>query len=525
MKDLKKITVLILAFIFTGCNKDLLNTVPNDRISTEIYWKTDKDATLAANAVYTYVEDANTFFMWDGISDIGHVNVTQNTQAYIELGTHSPNDAPILSVWSRNYDGIRAANAFLDNVDRVITNDANLIKRLKAEVRFLRAFYYHRLASLYGDVPLIKNTITLEESRILTRTPVVQVWDFIKTELTEAAADLPNPPQTDKGRVTKGAALALKARVLLFSGNYVEAAAAAKLVMELKVYSLYPSYKNLFSYAAENNQEVIFNVEHIKDLYSNNAFQRMAPFSQQNSNSGYIPTKRLTDAYEMSNGKAISDPTSGYDPLNAYANRDPRLKYTIFVPGEILPNNAVYNSTPGSGTADAVGSTFNATQSGLNSKKYVNKEDLAQPANCGINIIHIRYAEVLLTYAEAKIESNSIDQSVLDAINLVRQRADVNMPIITTIGTQSEMRDIVRNERVVELAFEGLRYFDILRWRIAEFVMPGNVYGLTYNNDGTPATVQVTAFTKVFDKNRDYLWPIPQTEKDLNPGLGQNPNW
>lgn len=525
MKLLTKLTIIFFAFVFlAGCRKDLLNTIPNDRISTEIYWKTDNDAILAANAVYTYIESANTFFMWDGISDIGHVNVTQNIEAYIELGTHSASDAPILSVWKINYNGIRAANDFLDNVDRVATKDANLIKRLRAEVRFLRSFYYHRLASLYGDVPLIKTTITLEESRNLTRTPVAQVWDFIKSELTAAVPDLPNS-QTDKGRVTKGAALGLKARVLLFSGSYAEAATTAKQVMDLNVYSLYPSYKNLFSYAAENNQEVIFDVQHIKDIYSNNAFQRMAPFSQQNSNSGYIPTKRLTDAYQMINGKAIADPTSGYDPLNAYANRDPRLKYSIFVPGEILPNNAVYNSTPGSGTADAVGSTFNATQSGLNSKKYVNKEDLAQPANCGINIIHIRYAEILLTYAEAKIESNSIDQSVLDAINKVRQRPDVNMPIITTIGTQSQMRDIVRNERVVELAFEGLRYFDILRWKIAEFVMPGNVYGLTYNNNGTPTTVQVTAFTKVFDKNRHYLWPIPQTEKVLNPSLGQNPGW
>lgn len=518
------IGLTIYLLIFTGCKKDLLDTIPNDRISTDIYWKTDNDAVLAANAVYSYLEDVSTFFMWDGISDIGHVNVTQNVPAYIELGTHTSDLATILSIWNNNYKGIRAANTFLDNVDKIPTNNPNLIKRLKGEVKFLRSFFYHRLVSLYGDIPLIKKEISLEESRKLTKTPSSQVWDFIKTELTDAAADLPTS-QTDKGRITKGAALALKARILLFSGKYSEAAATAKEVIDLNIYSLHPSYNTLFTYAAENNREVIFDVQYIKDIYKNNTFQRMAPFSQQQGDGAYIPTKRLTDSYLMKNGKSITDSTSGFDPKNPYENRDPRLKFSIFVPGEILPNNAIYNSTPGGKTADAVGSTYQATQTGFNSKKYINKEDISQPSNCGINIIHIRYPEVLLTYAESKIELNNIDKSVLDAINIIRQRPDVNMPLLTVIGSQSQMRDIVRNERMVELAFEGLRYFDIMRWRIAENVMPGKVYGLTYLENNILKTVEVTAFEKVFNKNKHYLWPIPQTEKVLNPNLGQNPGW
>jgi hypothetical protein len=130
-----------------------------------------------------------------------------------------------------------------------------------------------------------------------------------------------------------------------------------------------------------------------------------------------------------------------------------------------------------------------------------------------------------LTYAESKIELNNIDKSVLDAINIIRQRPDVNMPLLTVIGSQSQMRDIVRNERMVELAFEGLRYFDIMRWKIAENVMPGKVYGLTYLENNILKTVEVTAFEKVFNKNKHYLWPIPQTEKVLNPNLSQNPGW
>ncbi len=148
----------------------------------------------------------------------------------------------------------------------------------------------------------------------------------------------------------------------------------------------------------------------------------------------------------------------------------------------------------------------------------------SNPANSGINLILIRYAEMLLTYAEARIELDQIDQSVLDAINQVRQRPDVNMPPITGAFSQAEMRQIVSRERLEELAFEGLRFFDIRRWHIAKNVMPGKIYGMTYMKNGT-ANVFEVSFEKTFKANRDYLWPIPQKEVDLNPALTQNPNW
>jgi hypothetical protein len=353
----------------------------------------------------------------------------------------------------------------------------------------------------------------------------VQIWDFISSELTESAALLPNT-QADKGRITKGAALGLKARALLYAGRFAEAATAAKQVMDMKVYSIYPNYSNLFTYAAENNAEVILDIEFVKDIYSNNIFFIMGPFSQKNSQGRNTPTKNLVDAYQMKNGKNITDPSSGFDPYNPYANRDPRLGYSIYVAGDVLPDNKIYNSKPNSGTADAVGFSFQSTNTGFNVEKYINKEDLVQPANGGVNIILMRYAEILLTYAEAKIEANQLDQTVLNAINAVRQRPDVAMPPITTLGSQAEMRAIVRKERLVELAFEGLRFFDIRRWRIAENVMPGKIYGMTYADpNGALKTIEVQAWTNSFDKSRDYLWPIPQKERELNPGLGQNPNW
>jgi hypothetical protein len=271
---------------------------------------------------------------------------------------------------------------------------------------------------------------------------------------------------------------------------------------------------------------VILDKQYIKDVYPTNIFAFLAPYSQKGSGTAnwVVPTKKLVDLYPMSNGKDISDPTSGFDPANPYANRDPRLRFTVFVPGDPLPDGRTFNPLPNSGTPDAIGSTFFATSTGFTIKKYINNEDFANIVNSGINIILVRYAEVLLTYAEAKIELGQTDQSVYEAINAIRQRSDVNLPPLSGLS-QTELRDAVRRERTLELAFDGLRLFDIRRWRIAETVIPGAIQGITYMMNGQLTTVQVQAFEKVFNRSRDYLWPVPQKEKELNPGLSQNPGW
>lgn len=517
---------LLILVLNTGCKKDLLNTVPNDRVSTGIFWHTEQDAIFASNAVYTYLgENANHYFSWDGMSDFGHNLTPQSPESFILKGQYDALNSRIADDWTNAYAGIRSANNFLENVDQVTTTNTALIARLKAEVRTIRAYLFTRLAMLYGDVPLVKTTLTLEQSKNLKRDPVSAIWDFVSAELADAAAVLPNT-QTDKGRITKGAAFAIKARAMLFAGRWADAAAAAQSVMSIPGYGIYASYKNLFSYTAENNNEVVLDIQFVQSSYSNNIFAIMAPFSQKSSGSRYTPTKKMVDSYDMANGKPITDPTSGFDPANPYANRDPRLKYSVFVAGDTLPSGAIYKPTPGSGTTDAVGSSFQATNTGFNLKKYIAKEDYVLPANGGLNIILIRYAEVLLTYAEAKIEANQIDGSVLNAINLVRQRADVNMPAIVGVTDQATLRQIVRHERSVELAFEASRFFDIRRWKIADQVMPGKVQGMTYKNASNQfVTVEVPAWTNTFRVDRDYLWPIPQKERELNTNLTQNPNW
>lgn len=526
MKLSKIIIILISAAIaITGCNKDLLNKVPNDRISNDIFWQTEADAVLGANAVYTSLDDLVIFF-WDAISDIGHVNATTAAVSEFVRGQHNSLTPQVRAEWARRYDGIYAANTFFANVGKVQNANPQVITRLTGEVRTLRAYHYLYLAAVYGDVPLITEPIDIEKGKTITRTEVNKIWDFVAQELDKAVTELP-VTQIQKGRITKGAAFALKARAMLFAGRLQEAATAAKAVMDLNVYTLYPAYKNLFTYAAESNSEVILEKGFLVGTYSHNVFQFMAPNSQKSSFTTYVPTKTYVDAFEMENGLAITDSASGYDPANPYTNRDPRLGYSLFVQGDLLPNGfGIYRPTPGSGAPDAVGSTFLATSTGFNLEKYINSTDFVTPATSGLNIILLRYAEILLTYAEAKIELNEIDASVYNAINVVRQRQDVMMPVIIPGKTQAELREIVRNERIVELGFEGLRYFDLKRWRIAENVLNGKIFGMTYrNSSGNLITVEVPAIQNAFNPTRDYLWPIPFNEILLNPNLTQNPGY
>jgi len=514
---------LLTIGLLTSCEKDLLDTIPNDRISSDIFWKTEKDATLASNGLYPSLDGVNIFAI-DGVTDIAHVNQVFQVESNIEKGIHDALNSRPQAEWTSAYRGIRLANDFLGNIGTVETTNTAFIARLKGEARTLRAYQYIKLVAMFGDVPLVTTSIGIDEGRALKRTPAAQIWDFVLKELTESANDLPTV-QAEKGRVTKGAALALKARAALYAGRYQEAADAAKAVIDAKTYSIYPSYANLFSYAAENNAEVILDKQFIKDTYSNNVFANMGPYSQRTANNTYVPTKALVDAYPMANGKEISDPTSGFDPKNPYANRDPRLRASIFVVGDDLPDGKKFDSRPTSGTADAVGNTYLATSTGFVLKKYINKEDLATGGNCGINLILLRYAEVLLTYAEAKIELNQIDASVYDAINQIRQRADVKLPALETGLTQAQLREAVRKERTLELAFEGLRLYDIRRWKIAEKVMVGDVYGMTYVDGTQLKTIQIASFTRVFAPSKHYLWPIPQKERELNPELTQNAGW
>lgn len=525
IKNMKYTCYIIfgLILILSSCDKDLLETIPNDRITSEIYWTQEKDAVLAVNAMYTYLEGVD-IFSYDAMSDIARPNNSYQEEAYIVRGTYDGFSPLIVGRWTDAYTCIRAVNYFLENVDQIPEMDAELNSRLKGEARFLRAYQYFRLVRLYGEVPLVTKMLDIEEGKLVFQESVENIYSFIEDEL-DAASDLLPVTQVEAGRITKGAALAFLARVYHYEKKYDKAAEKAKEVMDLDLYQIFPSYENLFSYSAENNVEIILDKQFVANIYANNSFNYLAPYSQSSSGS-VIPVKKLVDSYNMKNGKSITDFDSGFDPHQPYKNRDPRLGYSIFLLGSKLPDGTVYDSRPDSGTPDAIGYNPGTTKTGFNVKKYVNVEDRNDRSNSGINIILIRYAEVLLIYAESKTELNQIDQSVYDAINLIRQRDDVDMPIIPADKSQSELLEIIRNERMVELAFEGHRFFDIRRYDIASEVMNGAPLGMTYEaSNGSLVTVKDDSFVRFFNSKRDFLWPIPQKDLDLNPNLKNNPGW
>lgn len=531
------LAVMISIAAVAGCDDALLDSQPTDSLTGAIFWQSGNDAVNAVNALYAFLPGIDEM-RWDMVSDIGHTNeIFAGGPVAIERGEHNAELGLFSEWWDSHYDGIRAANYFLENVGRVSEQDVTFTEeledRLRAEARFIRALLYTRLVMFFGDVPLVTNTLDLQASKEVTRAPADDVWDFVNDELAEIEARLPEQyTGGDLGRITRGAAAALRARAMLYAGRWQDAAAAARAVMDIGVYSLYPSYRELFGYGAQNNTEVILDRQYSQGVASHDFFATYGP-QGMNGDVGISPTRTLVDSYETVNGMAI-DEDPAYDVLNPYANRDPRLGYTLFipafsddVPGDIMFNGHGYDPRPGSGTADEVELDFNRTKTGFNTKKYVNEEDLLDRNNGGTNFILIRYADVLLMYAEAKIELGEIDASVYDAINQVRQRPDVGLPAISAGRSQAELRDIVRHERMVELAMEGLRFFDLRRWRLAHEVMIGPIPGMRYIRSGGAevSTLAYGGVVRSFNADRDYLWPLPQQELVLNPNLTQNPGY
>lgn len=536
---MKKNILLIFSLTLLISCGDVLETIPTDRLSSEVYWKSDQDAEFASNAIYRFLESPVGLLGRDAMSDIARANFETSDETKVEASIADPLTNIFQSNWNDYYRGIRACNDYLVNIDKITPTNEALVNQYTSEVRTLRCYFYSQLVMLFGDVPLIKTPIGISDSKTLTRTPVSEIYEFIYTEISDAVNYLPMTT-SQKGRVTKGAAYGILARAMLFaSGNvtgtdnhstlYLQRAKeAADKVISLGVYSLFPSYKGLFTYENENNQEIIFDKQFMKDVYSNSVMNNFGAVSLGNNGTMMSPTANLVNEYETKNGMSIlNDPE--YDPENPYINRDPRLKYSVYVPGDTLPDGSIYDSRPGwSSSGDVLGASYQASKTGFLPKKYINKEDIGQSnrTNCGINIIILRYAEILLIAAESRIELNIELDLALKYINEIRQREDVNMPVLVGIDNQTDLREVVRHERLVELALEGNRFFDIRRWKIAEDVCNmNNVIGMSYidKNTGELTTV-VTDYVKKFT-SRDYLWPIPYNEIQLIPTLTQNNGW
>jgi starch-binding outer membrane protein, SusD/RagB family len=501
---MKKIIYLIFTLLLIihlkSCDESFLDTVPTDRYNEANWWQTEAQVLSTLNGVYRVLNGSYIGGPLYLTSDCITPNMLggMNYGVPLDVGAHNPGNLNwFQNKWDACYQGIGRANYLLDNIDKVPMSES-LNARLKAEAYFLRALFYSHLVDYYGGVPLILEAPDFVKHGNLPRNTRQEVINQVLIDLNNAAATLPvSYPVSERGRATKGAALTLKARVLLYESRWAEAAATAKEVMDMNHYSLFPSYRGVFLAANQNNQEVIFDVQY------SSPNRRHALDDMMDIQISFSPTADLVNSYLMIDGLPIGV-SPLYDPSQPYENRDPRLHQTVVIGGYMWKG------------AIAQSSKYFNTGYGL--KKWTIYEDnvskpLVTLGNSDLNVIMLRYADLLLMYAEAQNEAVGPDASVYESLNKIRNRA--GMPSVLSGLSKDEMREVIRHERRIELAGEGHYYQDIRRWRTAEVVMNAVVL----NNIGEVRQ------TRSFNKDRDYLWPIHEIVIQENPALEQNPGY
>ncbi|HEX2536569.1 MAG TPA: RagB/SusD family nutrient uptake outer membrane protein [Chitinophagaceae bacterium] len=526
---------LLLSLAMGGCKK--LDLAPTDRFSELTFWQVPANANNALNNVYNRMYTSGYFFNNEGLSD--NAVSREGITAALASGNFTPTLSRFIEEWDYYYTGIKAANIFIANIDQSTGIDAVTRERMKGEARFIRAFHYHRLVNWWGKVPLLTRDITPDEAKTIDRAERSEVLEFVLAELDAAAAVLPTRNQyaaADRGRITKGAAKALKARVLLYEGDRMQdVVTICEELMnnqsENGTYSLVPKYEDIFSPANEYNSEVILDLQYVPNQRTWGEYFDYAPLSAGARTSGMAPTQELVNSYIMLNGKRINEAGSGYDEANPYANRDPRLGATVVVHGANWRNQNGTNQTiyirPGSDPDPSAKNEYKASGQGTATGYYWRKYyDPTSTANfsSGLNLILIRYAEVLLMYAEAKDALGQMTEEVWNkTIRPLRARAGFTDPAALSYPG-GDLTEVIRNERRTEFALEGLRIDDIRRWRIAEDVLNGWAHGARYE-DPSVDNGYIRAQLRTFDPSKHYLWPVPAAERGKNPNLDQNPNY
>ncbi|RAJ04052.1 putative outer membrane starch-binding protein [Chitinophaga skermanii] len=551
MKKNKLIISSIAAFtavLTISCNKDFLNKPFQRQLEDATFWTNANDAYLALNACYNQIDGGEGMIYDDGKTDNAYAQYPWESNATeISLGDVTPATGVD---W--DFTAIRRVNNFLDKVEP-IAMDENLKKRFKAEARFLRAYRYANMMNNFGDVPLITYLPDLTNWAV-PRNKREDIFKFVVDELTAVAEDLPasyaNGKYNERGRVTKGAAYALLARVNLYESKWQAAADAAQKVMGMG-YDLFTvtteseadkldnyakwvdftnadeekrfrlglrSYEQLFWEQNENNVEVILDRQYIKEKdpkYLNTYLLS----DDLGGWSSVTPTQELINDYmSFKTGEPITAITPAERAIRfaarktnpafyaEYKNRDPRFYASILFEGN--PWNAIDDAYE---FVWVIGGN-NCSKTGFNFRKMVDPVAYRAHLDNYSNQILIRYAEVLLTYAEAKNEAGGAtpDASVYDALDKIRVRAGMAKVDRTKINTKEKMQAFIRQERRIELALEGHRYMDIRRWKTAPTVMHTI-------QDLQNGLVQ----TRAWD-NKLYLMPVPQSEIDINPKLKPN---
>ncbi|WP_044170394.1 RagB/SusD family nutrient uptake outer membrane protein [Flectobacillus major] len=537
-----------IALSLFACKSDFLDVVPTDRVSDN---SIITDSTLFESYIInrymgvrlTDKEAEGTppgfgrgfeYAMWSSLTDESIYNNDDNTWL-VQRGQLAPENTGIAgTLWGRSYRSIREINYALANISKVPMSVGRK-NALSGELKFLRAFRYHDLIRNYGGVVLLNDKVyelgdDFSDASIYTKSSIKECIDYTIAQLDEASKLLPtdNNNTWRLGRATKGAALALKSRLLLYAasplysaGTWQAAASAAKEVIDMGKYSLFTSgYDKLFL-TAENNPEIIF-----ERLYTQGARHVCLEISNgPNSYGGWggnVPLQNFVDSYEMANGKPITDPASGYNPQDPYKNRDPRFYMTVLYNNASYRTNTIQSFLPGGKDSKDGPSNWNTSKTGYYLKKFMNDNlpidnpwDIAgtQPW------IYFRYAEILLNYAEAQNEAVGPDQTVYNAINTVRSRAGVNMPALPSGLSQAQMREAIRRERQVELAFEEHRFYDVRRWKIANVTENVPAYGMEVVKSGNTLVYnRKEALSGRHFEEKHYFLPIPRAEIQASNG-------
>ncbi|MCG8306938.1 MAG: RagB/SusD family nutrient uptake outer membrane protein [Cytophagales bacterium] len=561
---MKNIVLIIISlFFFISCNEDFLERPPLHAPSETTFWNTEYDAEVAINQLYNYLPNARRWWTecysdnaimtnaWGegGLGQIKQGSISpavRHIQAGYVAGGHK---------WSEwRYDNVRQILNYLENMKTIkFENEANA-KNFEGQARFILAMKYFRMSRFWGDLPLVTELITIEESRELERSPQKDVFEYIVQNVDLAIEYLPDE-HLKSGRISQDAALMLKTEVLMWMASmdqyhnrsisskskeqlWKEAANTVGKLIKKNRYSLHPDLVSLFL-SRTNNQddETILSRQYAEEEITNFIDILGLPGGVGMRGGGWASfsaPRSLVDTYESSDGQSIKE-SPLYDVTDPWANRDKRLNNWFLLPGQdvIIVGGGVrpFDSHPDNGMPEAIGGEGGGGRSGYWCIKHVDLESTNRWSYT--NWIIYRYADALLLFAESLNEVEPSNDSISWAIDQLRVRAE--LPSIDHLqGDQAAMREKIRHERRVELVNEEKRYFDLLRWKEAENAMnppDGVLYGINEDIDdytnrmGDWTAKKVVAEPIVFDASRSYLWPVPQDVRDKNPNISQNPGW
>lgn len=524
-------TVVFVAMLLFVTSCENLDLAPHDSDTDLNYWKKPESALYSVNKCYQGMNNADEVFYSDAMTDNAYTKVTSTHNQAVGNGSFSTANEYVRSVWDYRYSGIRDCNLLLNNIQQVQGLTDDLRNRYIGEATFIRVYHYFELYSKFGDIPYFTHVISIAESKTISRTPKADVVDNLLKELTNIIDNNYLPASysgDDTGRITRWAAMGLKARILMFEGRYDEVTPITNKIMTEGGFSLFGSYEGLFMIENENNAEVMLDVQYLpldreQSLQYNFLPPSLGGYSQLS------PLQELVDDYITLDGYTITEaPATSFDPDKAFDNRDPRLAATIAYTGNSYKladgtNHTIDCSKDAS--PDGYGFSSDCSATGYYIKKYWDNTYRGN-LKSGLNVILMRYADILLMHAEALAEQNKLDATEWNrTIKPIRQRAGFTDANALDFPGVTNIVDVVRRERRCELALEGLRHKDIIRWKTAEDVLNTWCHGL-YTGDLVGAdNGYVRVESRKFDAAKHYLWPIPQNERDLNKNLSQNPNW